>query len=175
VITKKNQKHIISGYRAESRKLGHRLAKQPKTPNASLVEGEDLDKAKAKAERKQAKQAEAKARLEEKLVKGKAAHATANARYAQTRAHGNMPNRHDEYHVPNHGILSSPLKQVEIRLNGNLTGVIYGKDVRTGAYNLGMYKDVKRLPYVRSNIISHQINLVLISLQSIILILARRL
>jgi hypothetical protein len=97
--TSKGTKHIVSGFRAEHRQQGRRLAKQPKKPRANFAKGEH-----EKDEKAMLKQAEAKARLQEKKAKGQAAHAIANARYAQTLAHGNMPNRHDEYHVPNHGI-----------------------------------------------------------------------
>jgi hypothetical protein len=118
--TAKGKTHIVSGFRANGRKIpegesGHRIAKQPKTPKPNFAKGDHLTNAKAVQ-----KQAEAKTRLQAKKTAGRNAHATANTRYAQTLAHGNMPNRHDEYHVPNHGVL-------------------HGKDVRTGAYNLGMH------------------------------------
>jgi len=115
VTTKKGTKHVTGGYRKEGREKGFRLPKQPKTPKANFAKGEHKTNAKAVQ-----KQAEAKARLRAKKAAGRNAHATANTRYAQTLAGGNMPNRHDEYHVPNHGVL-------------------HGKDVRTGAYNLGMH------------------------------------
>jgi len=113
--TKKGTTHITGGYRKESREKGFRLPKQPKTPKANFAKGEHKTNPKAVQ-----KQAEAKARLQAKKTAGRNAHATANARYRDTLTHGNMPNRHDEYHVPNHGVL-------------------HGKDVRTGAYNLGMH------------------------------------
>ena len=50
-----------------------------------------------------------------------------------------MPNRHDEYHVPNHGMFFSFCNSLGISLNVGKTGVLHGKDVRTGAYNLGMH------------------------------------
>jgi len=119
--TAKGKTHIVSGFRANSRKIaegspGHRPAKQPKTPKANFAKGEHKTNAKAVAS-----QAAAKQRLHDKKAAGRTAHATANAKYKDTLAHGNMPNRHDEYNVPNHGVL-------------------HGKDVRTGAYNLGMHE-----------------------------------
>jgi len=112
--------HITGGYRQAGRakapgEPGYRLPKQPKTPKPDFAKGEHKTNAKAVK-----KQAEAKVRLEAKKKAGRDAHALANTRYAQTVAHGNLPNRHDEYNVLNHGIL-------------------HGKDVRTGAYNLGKH------------------------------------
>jgi len=115
VTTKKGTEHVTGGYRKQGRDKGFRPPKQPKTPKANFAKGEHKTNVKASQ-----KQVEAKARLQAKKAAGRNAHATANTRYAQTLAHGNMPNRHDEYRVPNHGVL-------------------HGKDVRTGAYNLGMH------------------------------------
>ena len=99
VTTKKGTVHITGGYRKEGRDKGFRLPKQPKTPKANFANGEHMTNPKAVR-----KQAEAKTRLQAKKAAGRNAHTTANARYAQTLAHGNMPNRHDKYHVPNHGM-----------------------------------------------------------------------
>jgi len=112
VTTKKGTMHVTGGYRKKERENGLRLPKQPKTPKVNFAKGEHKTNAKAVQ-----KQAEAKARLQAKKAAGRNAHATANTRYT---ANSNMPNRHDEYHVSNHGLL-------------------HGKDVRTGAYNLGMH------------------------------------
>lgn len=101
VTTNKGTEHITGGYRKESRDKGFRLPKQPKTPKANFAKGEHKTNAKAVQ-----KQAEAKARLQAKKAAGVTAHATVNTRHAQTLAHGNMPNRHDEYNVPNHGMFS---------------------------------------------------------------------
>jgi hypothetical protein len=102
--TKKGTEHITGGYRKDSRDKGFRLPKQPKTPKPDFAKGAHLTNTKAVQ-----KQAEAKARLQAKKTAGRAAHATANTRYAQTVAHGTLPNRHDEYHVPNHGKFFCPI------------------------------------------------------------------
>ena len=106
--TKKGTTHITGGYRKESREKGFRLPKQPKTPKANFAKGEHKTNPKAVQ-----KQAEAKARLQAKKTAGRNAHATANARYRDTLTHGNMPNRHDEYHVPNHGMFFSSVIVLE--------------------------------------------------------------
>jgi hypothetical protein len=97
--TQKGKEHITGGYRKESRDKGFRLPKQPKTPKPNFAKGEHKTNAKAVQ-----KQSEAKDRLKAKKEAGRNAHATANARYKDTLAHGNMPKRNDEYNVPNHGM-----------------------------------------------------------------------
>jgi len=114
--TPKGKEHITGGYRKDGRDKGYRLAKQPKTPKPNFAKGDQKTNAKFLK-----KQSEQKDRLKAKKAAGRNAHATANARYADTLAHGNMPKRDVEYNVPNHGVL-------------------HGKDVRTGAYNLGMHE-----------------------------------
>ncbi|KAF8190545.1 hypothetical protein BJ912DRAFT_925674 [Pholiota molesta] len=115
VKTKTGTNHITGGYRKRGREKGFRVAKQPKTPQPNFAKGDHLTNAKAVQ-----KQAEAKARLHAEKTAGWNAHTTAKDRHKLTLEHGNMPNRHDEYNVPNHGVL-------------------HGKDVRIGAYNLGMH------------------------------------
>lgn len=106
---------------AAQRKAGVRAAVSANqankpAPRPNFAKGEHLKDQKAVQ-----KQAEARARLQAKKAAGRNAHASANIKYAETKLHGNMPNRQDQYHVPGYGNL-------------------YGKDVRAGAYNLGMYE-----------------------------------
>lgn len=135
--TKQGTKHITGGYRKKERDKGTRLPKQPKTPKANFAKGEHKTNENAVQ-----KQAEAKARLQAKKAAGRNAHATANTRYAQTHGdmanrhdkqiHGNLPNRHDEYaHI----------------VDGKRVVVAHGKDVRTGAYNLGMHDGQRKKKY----------------------------
>ena len=103
-MTNKGATHITGGYRKQGRdkqshEQGFRLPKQPKTPKADFAKGEHKTNKKAVQ-----KQAEAKARLQAKKTAGRNAHATATAKYKKS---GNMPNRHDEYKVPNHGMFIS--------------------------------------------------------------------
>ncbi|KAF9482325.1 hypothetical protein BDN70DRAFT_991250 [Pholiota conissans] len=115
-ITKKGKEHIVSGYRAESRAKDHRLPKQPKTPKPNFAKGEHKTNAKAVNS-----QAAASARRAERKANGRAKYGDAKAIHEQTLKHGNMPARKDQYHVPG-------------------VGVLKGKQVRQGAFNLALHE-----------------------------------
>jgi hypothetical protein len=104
VKTKTGTYHITGGYRKRGREKSFRVAKQPKTPQPNFAKGDHLTNAKAVQ-----KQAEAKARLHAEKTAGWNAHTTAKDRHKLTLKHGNMPNRHDEYNVPNHGVFFCPV------------------------------------------------------------------
>jgi hypothetical protein len=115
VTTKAGTQHITGGYRKEGRDAGRRLPKQPKTPKPNFAKGEHLTNAKAVRT-----QAAAKARMQQRKADGRAKHGAAAAIHQKTLAHGNMPGRNDEYHVPSHGVL-------------------HGTEVRQGAAHLALH------------------------------------
>ncbi|KAF8194954.1 hypothetical protein BJ912DRAFT_1056848 [Pholiota molesta] len=112
-----------AGFRKEGRDLGHRLPKQPKTPQPNFAEGEHL--AHPKAQRR---------------ADGHQKFGAVAAIHKETLKPGNnMPGRRDEYHVPQHGVLNgSDVRQGAFHLARH--------DGKGGKYPVDFRNDVQGSP-----------------------------
>jgi hypothetical protein len=124
--TAKNQPPNQPGYRADSRKKGFRLAKQPKTPKPQAVKGA------RKTEKHERTQAAALAKKKQRIQDGRANFAHAAAQQKKT---VNMPSRNVRFTTPGG------------------TQTVTGKDVRTAIFNSHHFADnlVNRKPAVFEN------------------------
>lgn len=140
---------IIGGYRQDGREKGFRPAKQPRTPQPNYATGEHLTDAKFVAAAARGK-AEHNMHMQQKKAADLRLFGPAVAIHEETLKHGSMPGRSDKYHVPQHGMFF--LRQLFYRFTNHplaFLDVLYGTDVRQGAFNLACY-DGKGKKYARA-------------------------